>query len=263
MKNKIIVCTLIPLFALLLFRINSAAAASPDNHLPVSVTLKTDKTTYVLGEVVEVEFTTENSGKTPLSIYEPSVDVGSLKIFVANPNDGFKEYTTFGWGRVMGRKKDIQPGQKITDTISILWNGHPNIDGWSELYAKPIRERRIMTDYAFPGPGVYFIKAAAYVVDANTPLETEPVQIVVNQPLGDDLSVWEQIKNNSEIAYLLQNGDLQEPREDQKAKLVNMLNALLARFPNSTYSESLRINLEKYKQAELRRKEFDKNIKSR
>lgn len=223
----------------------------------------TVKSTFVLGEPVEVAFEVQNQGEKNEAIPSKGVESGSLKVYISNQNEDYKRYTTSGWGREFDYGTTLKPGQTYTYKASVLWNGKPDVSHLNEDAAKRILKGKITTEYAFPEPGTYFIKGVSYFGGNSTPNESEPIKIVINEPNGDDLEVWNQIKGNKEIALLMQSGEFNTTKETEKISLVNQVEQIVEQHPNSIYSNYLKPNLEKFRAMEAKREEFYKNMKQK
>lgn len=118
-----------------------------------------------------------------------------------------------------------------------------------------------MTDYAFPEAGNYLIKAIATVPngassDDLTKIESETIQIIINDPIRDDLKVWNQIKNRGEIAYFLQQGETPTFQDDKAEKLLKEIEQISQKYPNSLLANKMRLTLEKFRVDEEKRKEL-------
>lgn len=265
MKNKKIIYIVMSVFAALVLCVSWSIIGftqTKTENADLSFKGKANKETFVLGEPITVEFEFTNTGESPVLIGAQGVEVGGLKIFIANKNGEYKEYFASGWGRKQGQKITLEPSQSLKyNGATILWNGKPNVSHLNEDAAKRILAGKITTEYALPEPGVYFIKGLSYIGENATPIESEPIKIVVNQPVGDDLEVWNQIKGNKEIAYLMQKGGFDAGKEAEKEQLTNQVEQIFEQYPNSIYSSYLKPNLEKYKANEAKRNEFYKNIK--
>lgn len=91
----------------------------------------------------------------------------------------------------MGRMLDLAPGKSHNyEEATILWNGKIDVSGLNELAAKEKLKGKITTEYALPTPGVYFLKGLPYFGENGTPIESDPIQILVSEPVGDDLKIW-------------------------------------------------------------------------
>lgn len=251
--------------ALLLWCIVWAQGEHVDGRLTVNDGLVlqgvTKQPTYVLGEPVRIQFSFANNGQTKRLVPSEGVEAGSLKIFVANKENGeYKEYRTAGWGTERGRPLDLEPGSKHHyPEVTILWNGKPKLNHFSDVELNEALRGRIATEYAFQEPGVYFIKGSSFVGEDFQPIESEPIRLEILKPGGPDLAVWTRIKGNMEIAYLMQRSSFNTEDRSKKQALTSEIEQILSEYPNSVYSSYLRPNLEKFKADELRRKEMLKN----
>jgi len=71
--------------------------------------------------------------------------------------------------------------------------------------------------------------------------------VIVDEPQGEDLEVWNQIKGNKDIAFMLQRGSFTIEDENRTAELMAQIEKVVTKFPNSVYSGYLKPILEKYK----------------
>lgn len=221
-----------------------------------------NKESFILGEPIAVVFEISNNGEHSNKVHSGGVETGFLKILVSASDGEYKQYFGYGWGLKMGRMFELPPDKSHSyKEATILWNGRIDVSGLSENAAKEKLKDRITTEYALPEPGVYFIKGLSYVGANATPIESEPVQIIVSEPVGNDLAVWNQIKGNREIALLMQVGEFDTGKDEEKAKLVRQVEQILEQYPNSVYSSYLKKNLEKFKLSEEKRQKFKENLK--
>lgn len=233
-----------------------------------------NKETFVLGEPTSIEFKFSNNGKTSLAVHQLGVENGILKIFVAGQNGEYKRFWGYGWGQRLGRMLSLAPGESHSyREATILYQGKIETEGLSEKAIRSKLDGNVTTEYAFPEPGIYFIKGLSSYADivpsfgSDLPpievksIESEPIKVVIKEPDGEDLEVWNQIKGNEEIALLMQAGSFNTSNEAAKEKLVSQVEQIIEKYPSSTYSMYLRPNLEKYKANEERRNKFYKNIK--
>jgi len=121
----------------------------------------------------------------------------------------------------------------------MLWNAKPQI----------LRrdEGLILTDYAFPKSGIYLIKASlmippgAHDVDLSPKIiESAAVQIVVEEPVGDDLKVWNKVKDRREVAYFMQSGRINAHEATERERLANEIGRIVGDHPTGVLSEQLR-----------------------
>lgn len=223
--------------------------------------VRTDKEAVTLGEPIRLEWVLTNNGTEPLRVPAQGVESGSLKIYIAGEDGEYKEYLGSGWGRKRGTSVTLEPGQSQSYFATILWNGKPNVSHLNGAAASQVLAGKITTEYALPKPGVYFIKGVSSISQGNSELGFKPTRIVVNQPTGDDLEVWNQIKGNGEIALLMQDGTFYTDKDEVKQQLTDQVEQIVVRYPQSVYSSYLKTNLEKYKAHEAQRNEFYKNMK--
>lgn len=259
MKRKltVIVTSVITLSLMILISWSFVSfAGNPTRDTGLSFSGKTNKATYILGEPVGIQFEFVNDGDLPKIVPDKGVEVGSLKIFLADERDGiYKEYFASGWGRQKGQRSTLLPKQSHKYDVTILWNGTPNVSHLNETTAQQVLAGKVTTEYALPNPGVYFIKGVSYAGENFAPIESEPVKIIITQPEGIDLEVWKQIKGNREIAYLMQKDAFDTEDGAKKAQLSSQVEQIYTQFPNSIYSSYLKPNLEKYKAHQIVMKE--------
>lgn len=266
MKNKRIIYVTLSVFTALVLGISWSMVGftqTMTENANLSFRGSSNKETFILGEPVTVEFEFTNESETSARAAGSGVESGGLKIFIARSQDGeYKEYFGSGWGRKRGKYITLEPKQshKFSE-VSILWNGKPNVSHLNEDAAKRVLKGKITTEYAFQEPGIYFIKGISYFDENATPIESKPIKIVINEPVGDDLEVWNQIRGNKEIAYLMQKGGFDTGKEAEKEKLATQVEQIFVQYPNSIYSSYLKPNLEKFKSNEAKRNEFYKNMK--
>ncbi len=217
---------------------------------------KPDKESIVLGEPITIQFEISNNGETPIKVHVGGVETGFLKVLIAGQDGDFKRYFGYGWGLLMGKMSNLSPDSSHKyKEVAILWNGKIDVSGLNDHAAKEKLKGKISTEYAFPEPGVYFVKGLSYVGENAVPIESKPIKILVREPEGIDLEVWKQIKGNAEIALLMQSGGFNTGKEEEKQELIEQVEQIIERYPDSIYSSYLKPNLEKYKVDELRRKE--------
>lgn len=265
MKIKKINCIVLVIFATLLlsvFWVIVGSTQTKTTNTDLSFKVKTNKETFILGEPITAEFEISNKGENSFQIHAEGVETGFLKVFIASQDSEYKQYFGYGWGLIMGRMFHLAPGASHRyKEATILWNGKVDVSGLNERAAKEKLKGKITTEYALPKPGIYFVKGVSYVGENATLIESEPTQITINEPIGEDLKVWNQIKGNSEIALLMQAGEFSKSKDEEKEKIVREVEQLIVQYPNSIYSSYLKPNLEKYKANEERRIEFMKKSK--
>lgn len=233
----------------------------------VVLTIQSDKDNIYVGEAVSLKFEFRNQGPTAVRIPVDGVLGGNIEIYVGKKGEPFRKYFRSDWGRLDEEANflNLEPGQKkVTDSsqAKLLWNGKPDYSHLNETAARLAdkQDNRILTDYAFPAAGVYLVKATSCLFDelnrCSIPVESEPIQIKVNEPVGDDLQVWNQIKGNRQIALLMQGSGFDTRDETKKQELISEVDQILVEHPNSIYSNYLGPNLEQFKRNEAKRKEM-------
>lgn len=241
----------------------SQEAVSPTtNHDPgLKLIVTAPSQSYVLGEVVPLSIELKRDREPDNSDGDAkSGKYGYLHISIAGDDRLFREY--YGPGIQVGGDEinlRLRSGESYRTTTAVLWNGKPNIAATGDLRDK---NNRILTDYAFPTSGIYFVKATITTsADEKTPekIESEPIQIIVNEPLSDELRVWDRIKNKSEIAYFMQQGDFQIYKSEEKEKLLKDIRQIIQKYPNSILANQMEASLGKYEIIEAKIKQQKKN----
>ncbi len=257
MKNKIVfsilgVLVMVALIVILGKGVN--AVKQSKNDLPLILKVSSEKQTYILGEVVKLNFELINKGDKVIKIpLRPDVSTGYLKVWIALDGQEFNRYHNSSWGRMEHGGPTLQPGQSFNSQATILWNSKPDTLNLNPDVAKG----RIMNDYAFPKAGVYFIKAVASITgDAPMKIESEPIQIVVNEPVGDELKVWNDIKDSGEIASFIQRGSFLTSKDEEEKNLVKRVEQITQSYPNSFLVGQMKQKLEKFRTGEEKSKEM-------
>lgn len=115
---------------------------------------------------------------------------------------------------------------------------------------------------AFTEPGVYRIKARFNPIikgEKNSGfIYSDPIQITLEKPVGEDLIVWDKIKENGDIAYFIQEGypRIPEYKAEDRAAFLKMVEQIVIDHPNSFYAESLRRSLGKFESDTARLKKL-------
>ena len=233
------------------------AEASNEIDLSLSVTRKT----LHLGEILSIESRITNNASVPVYLEGDSDYAIAIKIAPKEDKD-YKRYVPEGpeFSQEAYMDTKINPREAFDRQITVLWNNSPKVSHLNADAAKPETEGRILSDYAFPEVGTYFVKAVSSVMKNGKPvlLESEPIQITVTEPQGEDLEIWSKIKNNGEFAHFLQYGDITRgyKKPEVRAQLQQEVEGILNKYPNSFYAEPLRQSLGRFHANEAKRKEF-------
>jgi hypothetical protein len=254
MKVKTVCHTLSLSLALLFSPLTSTGqikSAAEPAHGQLALQVRSEKSSYIPGEPISLKFTVLNNGDAPV-VLQGGADVwrGQLKVFIAQPGEGFKEYLGPQWGikDVAGGAVTIAPRGLYETEATILYNHRAETSHLSELYAAQAVSERVGSEYAVARPGRYRVKAVLHVAESNAPIESAPVRVIVEEPKGDDLRVWNEIKDDAAYGYFIQTGDIKAHPDSPKAKrVVEKLEHLVTSYPDSKYSAYIRPGLTKFK----------------
>ncbi len=215
--------------------------------------VKADKDKYVLGELVNLKFNITNTSDEPVSVDKNSdVYTGALRVFVAYESGDFKKYLGPRWSVKDAGVSFIKlsPGKSYQTEATMLCN--PVIDTAHlnpSAAAQAIKDENFVDGlYTLSQPGSYYIKAVLYDTDSVHKIESEPVRIIEEEPLGDDIQFWETIKNDRNYGYFIQTGHLNESNNGSKTmRIVGKLEQLLSSNPNSRYAAMITHGLSKHR----------------
>lgn len=263
MRNKILIIFIsILVFTILIsfWNINTGAVTNLKNNSDLTLEVNSKEQNYTLGEIVELKFTLKNEGEKPEAfVTRPDVWTGFLQVWISSDGKDYKIYKNSSWGLKETGGLILQPGKSFESQAVLLWNEKPDTININPSAYKD----KITTDYAFPKAGTYFIKAVLSFSDTDKPkLKSEPVQIVFKEPVGEDLEVWNKIKDSGNFALFIQEGHPFIPiyKTEECAKFIEEVEQILTQYPNSFYAESLRQSLDKFKAFEAKRQEFLQKI---
>ncbi|HBR56860.1 MAG TPA: hypothetical protein DEA22_05235 [Blastocatellia bacterium] len=244
MTNKILFCIFLVVVSVGQFIIVhkwAIAGNEPLQDYAIKLEINLEKPIYALGESVTLNIRIANTGDSPITLPNtPNVYAGYLNIWIARRGDEFRRYNSQSWGIREMPGIILKPDQPHQTKATLLWNGRPQIlNPHSDI---------IPTDFAFPDAGVYFIKAVVTIpdrksADDRTRIESQPIQITVSEPFGEDLEVWNQIKDSGEIASFIQRGSFLTSNDEEEAKLVKNVRQLVERYPNSFLSNQMKQKL--------------------
>ncbi|HQU85421.1 MAG TPA: hypothetical protein PKY59_19930 [Pyrinomonadaceae bacterium] len=244
---------------LAIFLINSTFSVFAQNELFLNqqeaFSIKSEKDNFELGEPAQIGFIFTNLSNNEVDVGCFGVGVGSFKLFISQDNVNFLEYNA-GWGTVDAFcESRLKPNEKIeTPFVKVLWNEkverNPNSN--SEIYNR-YKKENIVNAYAFIEPGVYYIKATALLIGKN--FDAKPIEIRINEPSGEDIKVWNLIKDDENFAYFLQEVAVRIPsyKKEEKVKFVQNIEEIIAKYPNSRIAKQLSENLVQYKINEAKR----------
>jgi hypothetical protein len=260
MKKKIlfIYVSLLIVFASIIIWVNGAGAIKQtEANLPLSLKVSADKQFYLQGEAVKLKFEISNLTEKPFRMpYRPDVSTGYLKVWIAFDGQRFNRYNNTSWGLTEGGGTTIQPDQSIISEATVLWNHKPDVSRLNLEAIKNSTEGVILNHYAFPEVGTYSIKAVLTVPgETRVTIESEPIQIVISEPVNDDLTVWNLIKDDRDIAYFIQQNDFLPSKDEERDILLKKVEQIAADYPNSFLAGQIRQSLELFRIKDAKRKE--------
>lgn len=250
MKKKIILAflglvTIITGF----WMINIAAVKTQVSNSELILKVVSDKREYILGEAINLQTEIKDKNNKTITLRTiPTVEDGYMHVWVASTDRIFKEYLGEGWGLSEGNKM-LEKSNSFKSQTKILHNVITPKYSFSES--------RIETIYAIPETGVYFIKATATIFseefrsDGNKiTIESEPIQIVVNEPSGEDAEVWKLVKNSGDFALFMHEGQFLAKGIEEREKLINEVERIAAKYPTSILANQMKRHIEEFRQLE-------------
>lgn len=215
---------------------------------PLEAHLKVSKTEWVLGTPVELTVSVSNVSQTPVqtSLFV-SPKSGELSLMISSDGSTFRRYLGPDWGTIeMGpRTFTFAPGSKQEASFSVLLNNDidhgPTEPAW---------------DFAFPHPGTYFIKAN--VLSGLGTLTSNVIQVVIQQPKGDDVPVWEAIRTDKRLARFLQDPRPGQATSGEPEKLQQLLND----HPQSSHALNMKRALDRHSRLTAKIQEMKKTRNS-
>jgi hypothetical protein len=229
--------------------------------------VKSAKTSYKLGEVIGLSFTLVNNGGKELAVNDCfGTASGLLGVMVAKNGAPFLTYNHPNWGTADADCRSVlKPNAKLEATTRIFWNWKPKLEGLNKDVAKAAADNKILTDYVFPEPGVYQIKASYYISigdqSAPTRIESEPLQIIIEEPLGEDAEVWKKIRDNGELGYFIQEGEFKTVKPEEREKLRQELVEISSQYPDSTLAKQIWRSLQWFDAKDAKRKSIQQKVK--
>ena len=230
---------------------STASERPPDS--PIRLKIASENDNYFLGESVFLRIAEINDSDGSIGLpFKPNVMSGYVSLWVSYEGQQFERYSNSAWGRLEGPGIAIKPRSSFESDAWIFWNHKPQILRKGDV--------RIKTDYAFPKAGTYRIKAVLSVPEVDSPqpprkIESEPIQISIKEPTGDDLNVWNRIKDDGDIAYFIQQADTPTFGDEKARKLMKNIETIVQEHPNGHLTSRIKASLEKFQVDEVRRRE--------
>ncbi len=221
------------------------------NFARLSFQLATDKTEYFPGELVRLDF--HLTARAPEGAAAPDclmVENGYVRVFLRFERGEYLEYHGPGWGMadLLPHIVLLPPGEAVNGSATLLYNHRPETAHLRPLYAEQALSGRIPDEYALSRAGFYQLKARLYDNEMENYVDSDPVQIRVIEPEGENAPVWETMRRHPELGFLVQAGVLpgaSSEAEEQQAE--STLNGLLSAYPGSAYARQIRPQLEKFR----------------
>jgi hypothetical protein len=80
-------------------------------------------------------------------------------------------------------------------------------------------------------------------------IESEPIEILIEDPQGVDLEVWSTIKTKGAFAFFLQTGESTgHAKEPGSEEIVGVLENLIKRYSSSKYVDNFRASIAERRQ---------------
>jgi hypothetical protein len=232
----------------------------------ITLQVESTKESYILGEIVLFNVEVKNQSEIDTYLYGTDVESGYLHVLISQDGYTFKRYSNGTWGHKNQKGKVIKPLEVIKSTATVLSNVLPGTSGLSDSAILYFKNKQLMTIYAFPKSGDYYLKAVLVIPnkDGNIEVSSEPLKITITEPIGEDFQVWKLIKDRGDFAHFIQNGQLVDFKNPEKqAKFLQDVEEILNTYPNSFYASSLRQSLDKFKASEAKLLEFQEKIKAK
>ena len=198
--------------------------------------VRTTTTAVLPGQPVEVTLRLRNASTATLSIHQPSELTGNVHTSVAQPSEPglYREYVGPGWGLDCshGGGSSVQLAKNAVVTLPLKLLHH------AARYPDP--ETSVLTPFVFSNSGTYSLRVD-FLDEGSCPdpgvSALATVQVLV--PQGDDLAVWNEIKDCFFCAQLLHTQQFNVKRAVERAAL-DKLRDLGKRYPRSKYAPLIR-----------------------
>jgi hypothetical protein len=255
MKGKFILLGSMLLSVLFFVSLLAKTTVNSSNDLVISINQL--KSNYSLGEIVALNLEIKNQSNKDIYLFGATVDSGYVKILVSDDGKNYKEYSGANWGNKKSKGKTIKAAESIISDAKILSNSVPDTSNLSDVAVRGFADKQLMTVYAFSKAGDYFVKAVLIIPNkgGNTRIESEPLKVRIAEPEGDDLEVWNKIKDRADFAYFIQEGEFVDFRNlDEKLKFQQEIDEIVYQYPNSLLGNQVKQSLDKFTSSEEKRK---------
>lgn len=231
---------------------SSGQSNGPEASLELRIS--TAKGEYILGEPVRLERLLIKIGDYTRVGFEPD-DHGALGVFISKDGGEFLHYRFGGWDDLSNRPTSDGPGRyKLFHTI--LLNKKPETAHLSDYGRREAEKGMMLTDYAFPEPGEYRIRAKRiYTVRRGTATygtsafaRSNEISIRVKEPEGDDLKVWEIMKSDPDIGHFLMVGDAPDRRPSIESTVLARVDRIVSEYPDSYLAGLLKVKVQEHRE---------------
>ena len=235
---------------------------SNDSEGSAELRISTTKSEYLLGEPVRLERLLVKIWD-PDRVGFPDDDLqGALRVFIAKGHGEFRQYK---WGGYSPDREYTDGPGRLKVLRTILFNRKPRTEGLSDYGRREAENGMILTDYAFPEPGEYRIKASrGYAVRrgsdryaSSARAESNEITIRVKEPEGDDLRVWEIMKADTRIGFFMTvgeaptgypwtSGDIHD-RSLQTERVLQEVDRITSEYPDSYLAGLLKVKAQEHR----------------
>lgn len=228
---------------------NAAAQANAPEGIVIDV--RADKRPYVLGDPLELDIEVMNRSAATIQMPgQIDVWVGNIEVFVTDASGEYKQYRGPGWGLrdvADAGTQTLRSGRAANTSATLLYNHGSRVDHLNAA-AQAKLGGRLAEGFAFTRAGIYSVVVVYRGGDRMADVVSEPVQIVMTEPKGDDLQVWNRLRVDPETAYFLHTASAKgHPASDKALALVDTLEALVNLHPASHYADAIRTSLAKHR----------------
>lgn len=247
----------------------ASSYALTEGHL--ELVIRSERTSYSLGEPIQFDFEIKNTSNKNIVILNGLGHLdGYLSVWISKEGKPFEKYDHTKWG-IMDSSKitTVRPNESVINKALIFWNNKPK---FSNSVASDIAERasvgRIMTDYAFPEAGTYYVKASYSIFEADQAeamrIESPPVKINITEPTGDDLKVWNIIKDRGEFAYFIQESEfpISSHKTRERTEFEEEIQQIVDRYPNSLIVNQMERSLQRFRASEEKIRKASQQFKT-
>ena len=221
---------------------------------PLRFDVDTDKEQYLVGEEVHLNFKVVNQSDRQVSLYPGStVWDGYIDVFVAYQGEDFRRYRGPMWGVRDAIYKEpliLKPGEAFESEAVMLCNPVLETSHLNDAAAKRAqkRENLVQGNYVLTKPGYYFVKAILLDPKSDNIIESSPVRSFADRPQGDDLDVWNKIKDRRDYAFFIQTGSVGNVGDQHSKKVANDLQEIVTLHPTNKYADKIRKSLNEYRE---------------